>query len=205
MQTISQINESFIKLFRSLFSRTNRGILLDICVFVSSIFLPHLLTGKFVQLTRAPDEDVRAKLAVAIFFTMLLFLAPLGAMLKRAQFWERINEQNKKDQIKKNVSSFVFSPWFSFIWLLIIYAFVVVSWTEVLLRDSYLSSTWAILAIIFGGVIYCFIGAMLILDFFRDDYGPPQWKILDRAGLYGDDLFDCHRKWYTLCTTLKNG
>jgi len=157
---------------------------------VSSIFLPHLLTGKFVQLTRAPDEDVRAKLAVAIFFTMLLFLAPLGAMLKSEQFWERINEQNKKDQVTKNVRFFIFSPWFSFIWLLIIYAFVVVSWMEVLMRDSYLSSPWVILAIFFGGMIYCFIAAVFISNFFRDYNDPPRWKLHDRAGLYADDIFD---------------
>ena len=162
----------------------NRGILLDICVFILNILLIRLLTGNFIELTRASNEDVWAKLAVALFFTGLLFLAPLGAILKKYQFWDRIDGSDKEKQVAKNIRLFIFSPWFCFVWLLIIYAFVVVSWHQVLLRDSYLSSVWAILAIFFGGMLYCFVGAVVISNFYEDGYGTTFWELRVKGSVY---------------------
>jgi len=163
---------------KNLFSRMNRGILLDICVFVLSIFLMPLLTDNFIELTRAPQEDVLAKLAVALFYTGLLILSPLGAILKKYQFWERIEEQGKEKQVAKNIRLFIFSPWFCFIWLLVIGAFAAVSWSEILSPDVFLgSSTIIILAIFFGWMIYCFVGAVVISNFYDVGNGTAFWQI----------------------------
>lgn len=173
-----QVKEFFAKGFNSLFSRLNRGILLDICVFGSSIFLVPLLTDNFIELTRAPEEDDWAKLTVALFYTGLLILSPLGAILKKFQFWERIEEQSEEKQVAKNIGLFIFSPWFCFIWLLVIGAFAAVSWSEIFSPDVFLGSSPIImLAIFFGGMIYCFVGAVVISNFYDVGYGTAFWQL----------------------------
>lgn len=161
-----------------IFLLRNRGILLDVFVFLSGIFLMRLLTGSFIELTRAPDEDVWAKVAVALFYTAMLVLTPLGAILKKHQFWKRVEEQGKKERVEKNVRRFIFSPWFCFVWLLIVYAFAVVSWSWILSPDFLFgSSTIIILTVFFGGMIYCFLAALIISNFYEDGYGTPFWQL----------------------------
>ncbi len=192
------MKKSFVKLLKSLFARMNRGILLDICVFVLSIFLMRLLTGNFIEMSRAPEEDVWAKLAVALFYTGLMILSPLGAILKKYQFWERLEDQGKEKQVAKNIRLFIFSPWFCFIWLLVIGAFAAVSWHQVLLRDSYLSSTWAILAIFFGWMIYCFVGAVVISNFYEVGYGTAFWQLHVKGSDYDLSGFSIYEILYSL-------
>lgn len=171
-----------------IFLLRNRGILLDVCVFVSSIFLMRVMTGNFIELTRAPKEDSWAKLAIALFYTGLLILSPLGAMLKRHQFWKRIEAQDKENQVEKNIRRFFFSPWFCFVWLWIIYAMVVVSWHQFFLPDSFISSQWIVYVIFFFGMFYCFVGAWAISKFYQWYLGDTFWQLQVKGATY--DLSD---------------
>jgi len=194
-----QIKEFFAKGLKSLFSRMNRGILLDISVFVLSIFLVPLLADNFIKLTRAPAEDLWAKLTVAFFYTGLLFLSPLGAILKKYQFWERIQEQDKEKQVVRNIRLFIFSPWFCFIWLLVIGAFAAVSWSEILSPDVFMgSSTIIMLAIFFGWMIYCFVGAVVISDFYDVGYGKAFWQLHIKGSDYDLSGFSIYEILYSI-------
>jgi hypothetical protein len=176
------------KSLKRLFARANRGILLDIGMFIFGIFLMRVVTKNFIGLTRAPGDDVWAKTAIALFYTGLLILSPLGAVLKREQFWERISRQDKEEQVKRNIDWFIFSPWFSFVWLWIIYALVVAYWYQVFLPDPFDGMQWIVLVLFFGGMLYCFVGAYAISKFYEDGLGKPFW-VLHKQGTTADDFF----------------
>src|SRR5918992_4462882 len=67
----------------------NRGILLDLVVFLISLVLMHLLTVQSLNIVRQAEENNSAKLVVGLFFAVVFFLQPLGPILKRWSFHER--------------------------------------------------------------------------------------------------------------------
>ena len=82
--------ESFIKTLKSLFAPTNRGILLDICVFLMNIFLMWLLTANFISVIQdAVAGDTIASAAMFLFCLGIFVLPPLGTTLKRWHFHQR--------------------------------------------------------------------------------------------------------------------
>lgn len=69
-----------------LFSPRNRGILLDIAVFIFQLFLIRLLTKLSIEFTRRAEQDTRAKVAIGLFLIALFVLQPVGPILKRWSF-----------------------------------------------------------------------------------------------------------------------
>jgi hypothetical protein len=71
---------------KKLFAHANRGILLDVIVFVVNVVLLTVLSHQLSNLfQQANTEETRAlpKIAVVVFCLGLAFLQPLGAILKR--------------------------------------------------------------------------------------------------------------------------
>lgn len=71
---------------KKLFAHTNRGILLDVVVFIVNLILLTILARQLSNLfQQANTEETRAlpKIAVVVFCLGLAFLQPLGAILKR--------------------------------------------------------------------------------------------------------------------------
>src|SRR6476660_9115102 len=74
----------------SLFARTNRGLLLDISVFILNIFLMRLLTRQFIDLfSQVSAENPLAKLALGLILVAMWILPAAGAVLKRWHFHQR--------------------------------------------------------------------------------------------------------------------
>ncbi len=67
-----------------LLAKTNRGMLLDIVVFVANVFLMHLLTRLFLDLVRhATAGDKIAQFALAFGSLGMWILPAIGAVMKR--------------------------------------------------------------------------------------------------------------------------
>ena len=75
--------------FKKIFAQQNRGILLDIVVFLINLLLMQILTILSRKLVYQAEQDVFAKLAIGLFFAGLFFLQPLGPVLKRWSFHQR--------------------------------------------------------------------------------------------------------------------
>jgi hypothetical protein len=74
-----------------IFAKKNRGLLLDVLVFLTNLFLMRLLVKLFFTIFRqAAAGDVLAKFASLLFYLGLLVLPSLGAVLKRWHFHQRI-------------------------------------------------------------------------------------------------------------------
>ena len=72
----------------------NRGLLLDIFVFVFNLVLVRLLMARFVAMLRAAEEgDVTAEWFLFLFVLGIFLLPPIGATLKRWQYYQRRGDE----------------------------------------------------------------------------------------------------------------
>jgi hypothetical protein len=80
----------------NLFALHNRGLLLDLVVFIANIFLMRLLTT-FVVITlkEANKEDQAAQLLLLLGAIAMWILPPAGAVLKRWHFHRRLAAEHK--------------------------------------------------------------------------------------------------------------
>src|SRR5258706_1630448 len=74
----------------SLFARTNRGLLLDIVVFILNIFLMRLLSRQFIDLfNQVSAENPLAELTLGLTFAALWILPAAGTGLQSSDFYPR--------------------------------------------------------------------------------------------------------------------
>jgi len=69
--------------FSAILTLRNRGILLDIVVFLVNVILMTMLSRSLADLIHRANTDFTAQLAVVLFCLGLVFLQPIGAILKR--------------------------------------------------------------------------------------------------------------------------
>ena len=72
-----------------IFAPRNRGLLLDVIVFVVNLVLMFVLAGLFANLVRAAQDDQLARSGIILFCLGVVFLQPLGSILKRRRAHER--------------------------------------------------------------------------------------------------------------------
>jgi hypothetical protein len=88
----SGLSERLLAITSKLFHYTNRGILLDVIVFLVNVILLTILSRQLDNLfhqANTRDAPAMAKTAVAIFCLGLVFLQPIGAILKRRRAHSR--------------------------------------------------------------------------------------------------------------------
>lgn len=75
---------------KNIFAKNNRGILLDVVVFVLQLILIRLLTRYFIELIRrASAAEAFAQIALGLLFVGTFILPAAGAILKRWHFHQR--------------------------------------------------------------------------------------------------------------------
>ncbi|MEP6849959.1 MAG: hypothetical protein ABI999_13965 [Acidobacteriota bacterium] len=80
----------------NLFLRSNRGLLLDVVVFVLNLFLTRFLLGRFAYFFRSAFAgDFLSEVVILIFSLGLFVLPPLGSILKRWPFHHRLQLAGK--------------------------------------------------------------------------------------------------------------
>jgi hypothetical protein len=76
---------------KAIYAQTNRGVLLDLVVFLLNLILMRRLTESFVDIvTLASADDAFAKTALGLFFMGIFVLPAAGAVLKRWHFHQRL-------------------------------------------------------------------------------------------------------------------
>lgn len=83
--------------FKKILAPRNRGLLLDLAVFIVQLILMRILAALSLGVYRQAEEDTRAKTYVALFLIGLFFLQPLGPLLKRWSFHERYKSFEKDE------------------------------------------------------------------------------------------------------------
>lgn len=154
----------------------NRGILLDVVVFILSVLLLRVATILSLNLVHRAEEDVLAKLAVGFFFAGLLFLQPLGPTLRRWSFHQRNN-------FTTNSSAGCLLFWFMFVYLvmmIIISGAAVILISEVIFEKDSVGSDIGVLALL-GCFVWSIVSIVLIYRYFLRPKKRPRWKFLAKA------------------------
>lgn len=102
--------------FRAIAARRNRGMLLDVVMFLTSLILLTVLARRLTALVEDAKEDVYARIAVGLFCLALVFLQPLAVLLKRRQAAKLYADE--KDEYNRFVQGFGFYYFLSQLFLI---------------------------------------------------------------------------------------
>jgi len=161
----------------NLFAETNRGLLLDIVVFIANVFLMRLLTAQFIELFSQMDADDQfAKLSLGLMFSAMWILPAAGAVLKRWHFHQRRNVPTLDSPTK--LAGCLFNPLFYFCLNLVISAGVMVSLGDFLFGRRGLESAAMMVPGVFAIMILTIVQTWLIYRYFSPPKQPPQSKFL---------------------------
>lgn len=164
----------------NLFAKTNRGLLLDVFVFVANIFLMRFLTGLFIDLFgEVSAENPMAKLALGLTFLAMWILPAAGAVLKRWHFHQRFKAQGKTPaSADTTVAGCLFNPIFYFCLNLVITSAVLTSLGDFLFGKRLLDNGAIFVPLVFVGLILTIFQTFLIYRYFSPPKEPPQSQFL---------------------------
>jgi hypothetical protein len=164
----------------NLFATTNRGLLLDVFVFLANVFLMRLLTRQFIDLfSQVSAENPTAKLALGLTFLAMWILPAAGAVLKRWHFHQRLKAQGKTVESEESgLAGCLFNPIFYFCLNLVITSVIVASLGEFFVGRRGLDTAVVFIPLIFSGLILTIVQTFLIYRYFSPPKKPPQSKFL---------------------------
>ncbi len=111
-------------LLKDLFKLKNRGLLLDLVIFLLNLFLMRELSARFFGLIKSSGAGSDfANLILFLFFLSLLFLAPAGAILKRWHFHHRLSLEAKNEDLNF-MGGCLFNPILYFCLMVVVFATV---------------------------------------------------------------------------------
>src|ERR1700730_760657 len=172
--------------FSAVFTRRNRGILLDVVVFLISLILMRTVTKLSLNFVAQAETDWFAKLAIGFFFAGVLFLQPLGPLLKRWSFHQR----DKSFDLYKTEMAGCALPWFMFVYLIMMMLIAGTAATLITEAIFERGSTRASIGVsgFLAGFGLSIVNAIVIYRYFSTPKKKPRWRFLitPQAELIGD-------------------
>jgi len=173
-----------------LLAKTNRGMLLDIVVFVANVFLMHLLTRLFLDLVRhATAGDKIAQFALAFGSLGMWILPATGAVMKRWHFHNRLEAQGKTaESSETTLTGCLFNPIFYFCLNLVITSAILTAFGQLLFGDALLKNGAIFVPLVILGFIFTVVQTYLIYRYFWPPKNPPKSEFLrsPRSETLGD-------------------
>ncbi len=168
--------------FANLFAESNRGLLLDLVVFVANLFLMRKLTGLFIDLfSLVSAEQPLAKLALSLIALGMMILPAAGAVLKRWHFHQRWKQANKSfDTEYDGGYGCLFNPIFYFCLNVVLMSAVVAGIGDLLFGKALMENGWYFLPLLFGGLFLTIFQTVLIYRYFSPPQRPPKSEFLQR-------------------------
>jgi hypothetical protein len=177
----------------NLFAEENRGLLLDIVVFVANIFLLRLITRVVIDLfSQVSAEEPIAKLLLGLMFLAMWILPALGAVLKRWHFHQRLKAQGKTvASAESTLSGCLFNPLFYFCLNLVITSAVLTGLGDFLFGKALLNNGALFVPLVIIGLLLTIVQTYLIYQYFSPPKNPPKAKFLrqPQSELLGDICF----------------
>lgn len=166
-----------------LLAKSNRGLLLDIVVFVANVFLMHLLTRLFLDFVhQASAGDEIAQFTLAFGCLGMWILPAAGAVMKRWHFHRRLQSQGKAVETSETrLTGCLFNPLFYFCLNLVITSAILTAFGQLLFGDALLKSGAIFVPLVILGFILTVIQTFLIYQYFWPPKNPPKSPFL-RSG-----------------------
>ena len=170
--------------FKRIFERWNRGLLLDISVFLFQLILMRLLTVFVLRFVRQSEGNALATSAIGLFLVGLFFLQPLGPILKRWSFHEQFGSFENE---QSGLTSFLLSIYRLFyiaalgIMIYLAYSYFVDAFPN-------FQSERVEKIVVAGALVLAPIIGTVIFRYFRKPKKQPRWKFLmtQQAETLGD-------------------
>ena len=175
---------------KSLFNESNRGLLLDLTVFVANLFLMRWLTQLFVELFQhVSAEEPLAKFALSLTGVAMWILPPAAAVLKRWHFHNRLKEAAQIfDNERTQFAGCLFNPIFYFCLNLVLVSIILTGLGDFLFGRALLENGSIFIPLVFAGLILTIVQTYLIYRYFSPPKQPPKNEFLRRpeSELLGD-------------------
>lgn len=157
----------------NIFAKTNRGMLLDVFVFVANLFLMRFLTRLFIDVFRgASANDKLSKLVLGFTSLGMWILPAAGAVLKRWHFHRRRGMKAGSEQMA--LSGCLFNPVFYFCLNLVIVSAVVAVLGEQLLGNALMDNGAVFIPLIFAGLGLTIVQTYIIYRYFSPPKHAPR-------------------------------
>jgi len=172
--------------FKKILEPRNRGILVDVTVFLFNLTLMRFLILLCQNVVNSAETDVTAKLGVGLFFAALFLLQPVGPILKRWSFHQRYESFELGNLGVAGCLLF----WEMFLYIMIM--LIVCGAAVIILSDVVFErgSKWSEVgvSILLAGFVMCFVNAVIIFRYFFKPKKEPRWKFLTtpQAEVLGD-------------------
>ena len=164
---------------KGIFSEENRGLLLDIFVFLANVLVMRLLSGVFLELFRSVSaENPTAKLLLGLTFLAMWILPALGAVLKRWHFHQRLKARGKSVDQQSRLAGCLFNPIFYFCLNLVITSAVLTALGDVFFGKSLTNNAPVSVFLIMAGVLLTIVQTFLIYRYFSAPKEPPRSEFL---------------------------
>jgi hypothetical protein len=164
---------------KKLFARENRGLLLDLVVFVLNLFLMQRLTRYALEVFRYADEgDPLAQFSLLSACVAMWALPAAGAVLKRWHFQQRLKADGKKFEFGANLSGCLFNPIFYFCLNLVLVSAIIAGAGQFLFGNRLAQSGAIFVPSILLGLIATILQTYLIYRYFSPPKKPPRSEFL---------------------------
>ena len=167
------------RLQAALFAEENRGLLLDIVVFLLNLFLMQWLTGYVLDLFRFANEgEPLAQLALLTGCVAMWVLPAAGAVLKRWHFHQRLKGARQTVDFESTASGCLFNPIFYFCLNLVLMSAIVSGVGQFLFGRRLLETGAIFIPLIFAGLFCTIAQTYLIYRYFSAPKKPPKQQFL---------------------------
>jgi len=174
----------------NILAKENRGLLLDLFVFVLNIVLMRWLTGYFLQLIQlASAEERLAQFTISVICLSMWILPAAGAVMKRWHFHQRLKKEGKeKIEWDSGLGGCLFNPIFYFCLNLVLMSAIVAGLGEFLFGRRLLNNGAIFVPLIFFGLFCTIAQTYLIYRYFSAPKKPPRSEFLrhSESELLGD-------------------
>lgn len=162
-----------------IFAKHNRGLLLDVVVFILNIFLMRWLTGYFLNLFQLASNDEKlAQFTISSICLAMWVLPAAGAVLKRWHFHRRLKQEGRTIEWDSNLGGCLFNPIFYFCLNLVLLSAIVTGLGEFLFGRRYLNNGAIFVPSILLGMVCTIVQTVLIYRYFSAPKKPPRWEFL---------------------------
>ncbi|HJP91925.1 MAG TPA: hypothetical protein VJ875_08210 [Pyrinomonadaceae bacterium] len=163
----------------ALLSKHNRGLLLDIVVFVLNLFLMRWLTSYVVELFRFADAgEPLAQFALSLACLGMWVLPAAGAVLKRWHFHRRLKSEGRSVDPESSIAGCLFNPIFYFCLNLVLVSAILTGLGRFLFGKKLLDNGAVFIPLVVAGLICTILQTFLIYRYFSAPKKPPRSKFL---------------------------
>jgi hypothetical protein len=164
--------------FARLFAKTNRGLLLDLFIFIANIYVLRLLSGIYIDLFRLAERDEPlAKAAIGLSCLGMWCLPAAGSILKRWHFHQRRKEEGKS-ATDNRLGGCLFNPIFYFCLNLVLTSAVLAALGEQIFGHRLMQKGGLFVSLTIAGLILTIFQTYIIYRYFWPPKQPPKRQFL---------------------------